>query len=61
VTGGYHSYLIWRRLSHNGRRTRKDLSPAQQAEWDAAGITESSFWPEIDQEEARRLYEEATR
>ncbi len=56
----YDAYIWWRSTTHNGRLRRADLSPEKQAEWDRLGITEGSFWSDIDPEEARRLYEEVT-
>jgi hypothetical protein len=49
---GYHTYIAWRRLTGNGRRSRDEMSPAEQAEWDSLGIKKST-WPDVDPEEAR--------
>jgi hypothetical protein len=54
----YQAYVAWKRLSHSGRRSRADLSSALQEEWDAAGIKEGSWWPALDHEAVKRLYEE---
>jgi hypothetical protein len=56
----YEGYIAWRRLSHNGKRTRADLTPEQQREWDDWGFKGASLWPDIDQDEARRRYEQVT-
>jgi hypothetical protein len=54
--GRYDAFLTWKRLSHSGRWSRADLSLAQQTEWDAAGITEGSWWLDLDDEEAKHVY-----
>jgi hypothetical protein len=62
----YHTYIRWRSLSNNGARKRADLSPAEQQEWDALGITEApagafdDLLGAVDAEGARRQYMEAT-
>ena len=54
----YDTYIIWMRLTHNGRRSRSDMPPADQAEYDALKVTQA---PAPDYEEAKRAYEEVTR
>lgn len=41
MTDAYDKYIAWRRLTHNGRRGRDEMSPEEQREWDALGITEA--------------------
>jgi hypothetical protein len=58
----YDKYIIWMRLTHNGRRSRAEMSPQDQAEYDAQGYgdgSESRMTPE-QAEEAKRAYEALT-
>jgi hypothetical protein len=36
----YDTYIVWMRLTHNGRRTRTEMSEAERAEYDALKVTE---------------------
>jgi hypothetical protein len=55
----YEKYIAWRRLTNNGRRTRDEMSPESQAEYDALGYQEELL--EGSYEEAKLAYEELTR
>jgi hypothetical protein len=55
----YEKYIVWRRLTNNGRRGREDMSPESQAEYDAQGFTEVVL--EGSYEEAKLEYEALTR
>lgn len=52
----YDKYIAWRRLTHNGQRSREEMSPASRAEYDSYGFREA---PAPDLDEATRLYAEA--
>ena len=54
----YDKYIAWRRLTNNGRRSRDQMSPEAQVEYDGYGFKEM---PAADFEEAKRAYEEVTR
>jgi hypothetical protein len=53
----YEKYLAWRRLTRNGQKSRHQMSPQDQAAYDALGITEAA---PPDSEEAKRAYREVT-
>lgn len=62
VLGVSHdAYIAWRRLTNNGRRTREQMSPESQAEYDTWGFKQVPPPTPEEQAEAKRLYEEATR
>ena len=52
----YDTYIAWRRLTGNGRRTLEDMSPAAQAESEALEITKAL---RPDPEDARGAYLDA--
>jgi hypothetical protein len=56
----YESYIAWKRLTHNSRRSREQMSPEDQTEWDALGIKRVVRTPETALEEARQAYEALT-
>jgi len=56
----YDRYIAWRRLTHNGERSREQMSASEQAEWDALGIQESVLL-EGSFEEAKLAYEAITK
>ena len=56
----YRNYITWKRLTHNGRRTREQMTPESQAEWDALGVKEVPPLTADEKAEAKRLYEEVT-
>src|SRR5262249_36840638 len=51
----YDRYIAWRRLTHNGERSREQMSAQDQAEYDALGIQESVLL-EGSFEEAKLAY-----
>lgn len=53
----YDTYIAWRRLTHNGKRGRDEMSAREQEEYDALEVSQA---PGPDPEEARRAYEEVT-
>lgn len=53
----YDGYIAWRRLTHNGSRTREQMSSADQAEYDSYRFQKDDG---VDPVEAKRLYEEVT-
>jgi hypothetical protein len=55
------SYIAWKRLTHNGKRGRDEMTPEEQAEWDSSRIKTAEPMTPEEQVEAKRLYEEATR
>jgi len=59
MTDNYDRYVTWKRLTHSGARNRDDMTPAEQEEWDAWEFRANQP-AQVDAEEARRLYEEAT-
>lgn len=54
----YDAYITWRRLTHNGHRSRDEMSPADQQEYDSYGFKREPPMSAAEQEEAKRLYEE---
>jgi len=55
----YDRYVAWRRLTHNGHRTREQMSLKDQAEFDALGLKEIKT-DAADAAEAKRIYEALT-
>jgi hypothetical protein len=60
-TARYDRYIVWKRLTHNGWRGRDQMSPAEQAEYDSHQFKREPSMSAAQREEAKRLYEEATR
>ena len=57
----YSTYVAWKRLTHGGTRSREDMSPTEQAEFDALGTkTAKPLTPE-ERAEAKRLYLQSTK
>ena len=52
-TVSYKGYIAWSRLTHNGHRKRDQMSPADQAEYDAFGLGPESE-AGLEHEEAKR-------
>lgn len=55
----YEKYIAWRRLTNGGRRSREEMSPESQVEYDALGVTEEVLMGSY--EEAKEEYERVTR
>jgi hypothetical protein len=55
----YEKYIAWKRLTHNGKLGREEMSPESQAEYDALGVTEEVLTGSY--EEAKLEYEALTR
>jgi hypothetical protein len=56
----YRKYIAWMRLTHNGRRGRKQMSPKEQAEYDGLGFGQGQWFTDAELQDAKRLYMEAT-
>jgi hypothetical protein len=56
----YDDYITWMRLTHNGRRSRSDMSPREQEEYDTLKVTSLASMNADEAAEAKRAYEEAT-
>jgi hypothetical protein len=56
----YDDYVIWMRLTHNGRRGRDEMSADEQVEYDALKASRNGELLEGSFEEAKLAYEEAT-
>jgi hypothetical protein len=56
----YHAFIRWKVLTHNGHRSRDEMTPEQQAEYDALGIKRRPPMTEAEQAEAKLLYDETT-
>jgi len=57
----YETYIAWMRLTHNGRRTRIEMSETERAEYDALKVTEIASMNSDEAEEAKRAYEALTK
>jgi hypothetical protein len=54
----YSKYIAWKRLTNGGRLN--EMSPEQQREFDALGITEMPELTPAEQAEAKRRYLEVS-
>lgn len=57
----YDNLIAWKRLTHNGKRSRGEMSEAQRAEYDAVGFRQKPALTTTELVEAKRAYEEVTR